>query len=180
MDNHYDFTNAELNTPKVETPISISQAIAKFRADHAGKTFSQRHPELGKMLNCPFCLRRHRSMIVCQQVFTTVVNRGPNERTVIERLAPRTRRGVNGAQAFAKKRINPHYSSKRLELVQLTQDLFPKYFGWNTTKTPEEAMRAARGEAQAILFRKSRLARSKKVQQQHESRQINRGLNGNS
>ena len=172
--NHFDFTGAELNTPQVPGESTVSDAIAKYRKEHAEKSFSQRHPELGKMVNCQFCSRRHRSSIVCQQVFTTVVNCGPNEKTVEPRLAPKTRRGVNGAQAFAKKRINPHFSNKRLELVQLTQDLFPKYFP--RIEEPEKAMKAARGEAQAILSRKSRARRRVIVKQQDISRKANRSL----
>jgi hypothetical protein len=150
----------------------VADAVKKFREEHAEKSFSQRHPELGKMLNCQFCSRRHRSSIDCQQVFTTVVNRGPSERTVIAREAPRTRRGVNGAQAFAKKRLLPHHSHRLLELVQLTQNLFPKYFP--RIAEPEKATKAARGEAQAILSRKSRLHRRIVQTQQDESRKANR------
>jgi len=165
---------------KMENKLDIKQlvadAIAKFREDHTAKSFSQRHPELGKMLNCKICSRRHRSSIICKQVFTTIINRGPDEREVPERHAAQTRKGINGSQMFAKKRIKPHHSHARLLLVQMTQDLFPKYFSWNIFKTPQEAMHAARGEAQAILSRKSRAFRRVIVQQQHRSRQINAEL----
>jgi hypothetical protein len=152
----------------------VAEAVAKFREEHAGKTFSQRHPEAGKMVKCHVCSRRHRSTIVCQQVFTTVIDRGPNERIVEERRAPQTRNGVYGSQAFAKKRIRPHHSQRLLELVQLTQTLFPKYFP--RIEDPEKAMKAARGEAQAVLSRKSRAHRRVAQTQQHESRLMNRSI----
>jgi hypothetical protein len=160
--------NAETDVKKL-----VADAIAKFREEHVGLSYSQRHPELGKMVNCPLCFRRHRSVIVCQQVFTIILDRGPNERVVEERRAANTRKGVNGSQAFAKKRIRPHHSHKLLELVQLTQTLFPKYFP--RIVEPEKAMRAARGEAQAVLSKKSRAFRRVAQTQQHKSRRINRG-----
>ena len=138
----------------------VIDAAQKFREDYTKKSFSGRHPELGKMVNCKVCSRRHRSSQVCEQKIITP--------------AAQTRKGINGAGMFAKKRIRPHYSHARLELVQMTQDLFPKYFP--RIEDAKKAMQAARGEAQAVLSRKSRLRRHKLVLQQHRSRQINAGL----
>src|ERR1700676_2905316 len=56
-----------------------------------GRSYSGRHPELGRMINCQFCNMRHReNERKCVQKFTTVVNRGPEEKTVPERTAPQT------------------------------------------------------------------------------------------
>jgi hypothetical protein len=148
------------NNLQADITKSVADAAAKFRLDYTKKSFSVRHPELGKMIKCQVCLRRHRSSITCEQKILTP--------------AAQTRKGIRGAQAFAKKRIRPHHSHARLELVQMTQDLFPKYF--SRIEDAEKAMQAARGEAQAVLSRKSRLRRHKLVLQQHRSRQINAGL----
>ena len=73
------------------------------------RSFAGRHPGLGKMVNCQFCGLRHReNERKCEQVFTTVVNRGPNEQIVPERRALETRKGILGAARFAKKRLHPH------------------------------------------------------------------------
>ena len=84
-------------------------AAAKALAEIYSRSFSGRHPELGRMINCQFCNMRHReNERKCVQKFTTVVNRGPEEKTVPERTAPQTKRGVLGSKAFAKRRIRPH------------------------------------------------------------------------
>jgi hypothetical protein len=152
-----DKMNDNTEDSKLDVKQLVADAVAKFREEHAEKSFSQQHPELGKMLNCKICSRRHRSSIVCEQHILVP--------------AAQTRKGIYGAQSFAKKRIRPHHSHARLELVQMTQDLFPKYFP--RIEDAEKAMLAARGEAQAVLSRKSRLRRHKLVLQQHRSRQIN-------
>jgi hypothetical protein len=112
------------------------------------------------MLNCKVCSRRHRSSIVCEQHILVP--------------AAQTRKGIYGAQSFAKKRIRPHHSHKLLQLVQLTQTLFPKYYP--RIEEPEKAMKAARGEARLMLLRGIRATRNIQTQMQHRSRQINAGL----
>lgn len=138
----------------------VADAIAKFREEHAWKSFSGRHPELGKMKNCAVCGLRHRAIKVCKQKILTP--------------AANTRKGVYGAAAFAKRRIKPHHSHALLQLVQLTQDLFDNYYP--RIADPEKAMHAARGQALQELRRKRRTIRAGVQQRQHESRQINRGL----
>jgi hypothetical protein len=39
----------------------LAMAVAKFQEEHYNKSFSQRHPELGKMIKCQTCGRRHRT-----------------------------------------------------------------------------------------------------------------------
>lgn len=96
----------ELETQSTEAGQKAAEiALAEIR----DRSFSGRHPELGRMVNCQFCGLRHReNERRCEQVFTTVVSRGPDEKIVLERRAPQTRKGVLGAAMFAKKRHRSH------------------------------------------------------------------------
>jgi hypothetical protein len=137
----------------------VTDAIAKFRDDYEHKNYSARHPELGKMVSCKICGLRHRSAKVCQ-----------------ERIAvptAETRKGVYGAAQFNKKRIRPHHSHRLLRVVQLTQDLFPKYYP-DYISDPTKAMQAARGEAIETLVRAEKKVRKAVRQRQQESRKVNR------
>jgi hypothetical protein len=136
----------------------VSDAIAKFRQDYEHKSYAQRHPELGKMVSCKICGLRHRSVQVCQQRIVVPV--------------PDTRKGFYGAAAFAKKRLRPHHSHRLLRIVQLTQDLFPKYYPW--ISDPVKAMRAARSEAIQTLVRAEKVSRRAVRHRQQESRRVNR------
>jgi hypothetical protein len=153
----------------------VAAAVAKFREDFSNRGFSARHPELGKMFNCPICQLRHRSSQVCQQVFTTGTHDPAPEGEKKVLVAAQTRKGILGAAMFAKKRLKPHHSHRLLRLVQLTQDLFPKYHP-DQINDPEKAMKAARGEALQTLRRRYRGFRKDLLARQHTSRQINRGL----
>ena len=154
------------------------QAIEQYFEAQKFKSFSQRHPELGKMVNCGVCGMRHRSIHKCEQRFVTPL-------TPPEGLTDLTKNQIFGRAAFAKKRIMPHYSKKRLQLVQLTNEIYPLNEGlWpaSYTKSAEQiTMEVSRREARSILKRKRGDARFiKRVAQQH-SRRINRGLiSGNS
>ena len=145
---------------KFDVKQAVADAVAKFREDFMHRSFSDRHPELGKMFNCPVCSLRHRNSQVCQQNILTP--------------AAQTRKGILGAAAFAKRRLKPHHSHRLLRLVQLTQDLFPKYHP-GQIGDPEKAMKAARGEALQTLRRQYRGFRKDLQHRQNTSRQINRG-----
>lgn len=76
-------------TPEVRK--TVENALLEIR----GRSFSGRHPELGKMIKCQVCGTRHRK----------------NERLCIQKIVvpvPATRKGILGAAAFAKKRYRPH------------------------------------------------------------------------
>jgi hypothetical protein len=45
----------------------LQEAIDKYKEDFKDRSFSERNPELGKMIKCQVCLRRHRSSIVCKE-----------------------------------------------------------------------------------------------------------------
>jgi hypothetical protein len=163
--------------PDTTIPNSVSelvqQAIEKFREDFKHRSFSQRNPDLGKMVNCQVCNLRHRSSQICHQ------------RHVVELVPPDgltelTKFQVLGRKQFSGKRINPHYSKKRIQLVQRTIELYPLHDGiWpgGHGLTPEVmAMHMARREALEGLQRERNERRSQKTSAQHRSRRINRGL----
>jgi hypothetical protein len=104
-----------LETPGISE--ETKQAIAKFQETFKERTFSQRHPELGKMINCHVCGMRHRSAQVCEQKFAV----GP--------VNPKRRYGMG-----SNKRINPHWNRKRLMIVDLTRQLLPYYSGDNAVQ----------------------------------------------
>jgi hypothetical protein len=146
---------------KFDVRQEVAQAIAKFREALPERSFSGRHPELGRMINCKVCGRRHRAIPECV------------ERVLIP--TAKTRKGALGAATFVKKRLQPHHSHRLLRLVQLTQDLFSKYFP-EQISDPQKAMQAARGEAKAVQRRAYAETRAALQRQQHKSRQINWNL----
>ena len=75
----------------------VADAIAKLKIGMADRTFSGRHPELGKMVKCQICLTRHRAAQVCRQRFVT-------ELVPPDGLTSLTKKQIHGAAAFAKKR----------------------------------------------------------------------------
>src|SRR5665213_598037 len=151
------FAEALINPP--EPNDALKSAVAAYRKRFEQQSFSQRHPELGKMINCPVCLDRHRSVHVCRQKFATGTHdtRPEGEKALLV-ASQTTIKGVWGAAGFNKKRRKPHHSHRMLRLVQLTQDLFPKYYP-DQIADPAEAMKAARGEAQHVLRRRYVAAR---------------------
>ena len=169
-----------------EVKANLDAAVASFLAEYKAKSFSGRHPELGKMVNCPICDLRHRSSVTCKQRFTIdPKTKETRELRPPDGLTGLTRFQVLGRKPFAGKRINPHYSKKRLQLVQRTIERFPLHNGlWPSTegKTTElVAMEVARREARADLREQLVAARSVKQSTRHRSRRINHGLlEGNS
>lgn len=164
------------NIEPIDPNQAVKEAIEGFRARFEQRSFSERNPELGRMLKCQICLTRHRSSKVCRQKFATGTHdpRPEGEKKLLV-ASQATIKGVWGALGFAKKRRSSHHSHRMLRLVQLTQDLFPKYYP-GQINDPEKAMKAARGEAHAILRRGYVKVRQGVVARQQESRRINRSL----
>lgn len=71
--NYADFSNEMLTEPvKFEPPIvaqEVADAVQQALVDIRGRSFSGRHPELGKMIKCPVCGLRHRAAQKCEQRF---------------------------------------------------------------------------------------------------------------
>jgi hypothetical protein len=139
-------------------------AIAKFQDTFQERTYSQRNPDLGKMVNCAVCGMRHRSSQVCEQRFAKVRIGHSEEYRQTEAVNPKRRFGMG-----AGKRINPHFCWRRLQIVDLTKQLFPYYTG-------DDAVQKAKSKAMNILFpiwgERDRI----RQQMQKESRAINRSI----
>lgn len=134
------------------------------------RSFTGRNPQLGPMINCQVCLLRHREIIKCQPKYA-VGRWDPDAKLLV---AADTVRGILGAQRFAKKRFKPHPNKRNLQLVQLTQQLYPEH-AQNLT-VPKEIMESARRQAREILKKKEEAASKIKRQQQQVARRINFGL----
>ena len=118
----------------------LTAALLAFQDSQYNRPFSERHPELGKMINCPICLERHRANERgCGQVFTYRVGdyelfredeKGelvPAYRTAVQPDEKPTPRQIIGAAAFKKKRFNPHPSKVKLLFIQRTREAFQNY-----------------------------------------------------
>lgn len=134
---------------------ALNEAIFQFNVDLSERSFSNRHPELGRMFKCQVCKTRHRPP-VCKQRFALDENDEP-------RLASGWGRG--------KGRTVPRPNPVGLQIIELTRKIFPKY---EHRMEPVNAVKAARTEAyRTIKTGKRKIAnRLRKIQK--ESRAINR------
>ena len=171
---------------------ALNAAVAKTWAALRARTFSARNPQLGKMIKCQFCGRRHRENLLiagiqyaCIQQFAkprymfTTTEAGeiipvPQENRPELIASQTTRKGVVGAAAFAKKRLLPHHNRRDLLLVQRTIELYPEHIVY--LSNPLEAMREARLQAQREIARALdlRSGKHKRLQKiSRNSRKIN-------
>lgn len=139
----------------------LKKVIAEFERSQESKTFSQRNPHLGKMINCAVCNTRHRGRILCNQRFALYED---DTMRVNEHL---------GKSMFHKVRFHPHPNKKMLQLVQRTQQLYPLY----SRLEPINAMKAARAQAGRELRLERKIESRRRQVEQCTSRQINRRNN---
>lgn len=85
------------------------------------RSFSGRHPELGKMIKCQVCGQRHRNSIVCKQVFKQLwvdEDLETGELSIQYATVPlpdqnqKSYKAVLGAASFKGKRIKPHNTGR--------------------------------------------------------------------
>lgn len=137
-----------------EEQIKLQVALEKFKEEFAARPFSQRHPDK-KNVKCPFCTAGRHPAPVCVPRFSE----GREQFTI-------------GRSFVQRKRLTPHPSAKKLQLVERTRELAPKYEVRGLE--PINTMKLARAEAGRNL-KAERKAESKRVrQQQKRSRKINR------
>lgn len=179
IDNFVD-TEAAVETKPFVVSEELQKAIDTTLKTIEDRSFSGRHPELGKMIKCLVCGLRHRSAIKCVQRFKELhieedLETG-EKTTVYATAAQNTRKGVLGAAAFAKKRFHPHLSRKKLLFVERVRQLFGE--GTFDPESPEyqKALEHARKLALRQLRREARQLAKQYRSQQHLSRRINRGL----
>jgi hypothetical protein len=59
----------EASTGSGSDPAALSAAVANFAKELKLRSFAGRNPELGKMIKCAVCRRRHRESVRCEQKF---------------------------------------------------------------------------------------------------------------
>ena len=94
---------------KINMLSSLNKAVAEARNEIRSRSFNGRNPQLGRMINCHICGRRHREIqIVGGKIYKcelkySVGRWDPDKKPLI--AAQDTLKGVMGAQRFARKRI---------------------------------------------------------------------------
>jgi hypothetical protein len=71
-------------TPEVVKSLELVSAVEEFEEHRRSLSFSGRHPELGKMIKCDGCGRRHRSSIIHERKFATDIHGEPCEPRIAE------------------------------------------------------------------------------------------------
>ena len=148
----------EIKPASQEAVDAASSALTNIR----NRSFSARHPELGKMVKCQVCNRRHRDSIKCEQKFKELwveENLETGEKTTIYAVAMQekgvevpsqisaqqpTLKQMVGAASFKGKRLNPHPNRRNLQMVELVRSLLPDEF-------TQEDLEKARKKARRVL-----------------------------
>src|SRR6266566_1295673 len=135
-----------VNESVVATP-ELTEAVKKFAEAFAERSFSQRHEDLGKMIDCRLCGRRHR-----EGDSLAKLSRAHGEQKFGDIKIP------SRSVAFKKQRIHPHHNSRIRQFANLaekiyTQDIAP-YFHEEGDRLIRRAQRRA-----AIILRNSGLLR---------------------
>jgi hypothetical protein len=126
----------------IEAIQAADAALAAIRA----RSFSERHPELGKMVNCQVCDLRHRASQKCEQKFKQLwidEDLETGELSIQYAIVPLpgqkgTPKSIVGAAHFAKKRRNPHPSRRKLQFIRLVRKLTPDEYYPDDLQTARE------------------------------------------
>lgn len=147
-------------------------AVEKFKEQFAERSFSQRHEELGKMIDCRLCGIRHREG---DPLFKFSAAHGEQKRATQETPSWHNKDRVN----FSKPRFNPHHGAKQIAFAQLSAKIYEEdiapYFSPDS-EHPDSLIRRAQRQAAKFLrnlWIKPRIA-YKHIQE--HSRRINAGL----
>jgi hypothetical protein len=191
------FTENDVPSTEQETfaPASpeVKAALAKFREDFRKRSFSGRHPELGKMVNCKVCGTRHRQHErTCVQKFVELhkeieIDDDGNETgelTTVYKTALRpdlgkkpTIRQTVGAAQFKGKRKRPHLSRTKLMFVERVRALLgPDYDPSQLDPRVRQEMLNARKLAGREIRKEERMARKKARKRQDIHRRVRNGL----
>lgn len=172
------------DTPEMEFRSSPEALAAAEEAisDIKSRSFSGRHPELGKMIKCQVCKLRHRGK-QCEQIFKQLwvdEDLETGELSIQYATVPlpgqnATPRAILGAQHFAKKRMKQRPNATGNQVVELTRILIETV---NKERFPEFAGRLLEAKRQAINTINNRRERiAKRIRrEQRESRRINRAI----
>lgn len=143
----------------------LAEAVRKFNEQFAERSFSQRHEELGKMINCRLCGRRHRAGDPI-----ALASRAHGEQKFADREYP------SRAVYFAKQRINQRHNSKVHEFAQLAEKIYNQDIAPYFHAEGDQLIRRAQRRAALILRKRWIAARVIKKHMQSISRRINLGL----
>lgn len=152
-------------------PTVSEQVVVDALEAITSRSFSGRHPELGRMVNCQVCSTRHReNEHKCVQKFATgrwdmrdpkpllIAGETPETEAVINKL-----KIVIGAKAFKGRRLKPHHNHRAMLFIEEVRKLTPDEY-------TQEDLEKARKRAKRILAKRygrhgflPRLGVSKKV-----------------
>jgi hypothetical protein len=200
-ENHYASIAGQVSEPP-DTEIEYEEQVAQVAADAVekslgvirGRSFTVRHPELGKMIKCQVCTRRHRDSIKCEQKFkelfieedtetgekttiyaTAVQPQGVEIRGQISAQQP-TIKQVIGAAQFKGKRLKSHPNRYKLQFIERIRKVFePGEFDPNSD-VHKAALEIARKIAARELKNEARADRRHFRLLRRTARRINQGL----
>lgn len=156
--------------PEVKT--AVEAAAAKFKAAFTERSFSGRHEELGKMINCPRCGMRHREG---DPLFKNSTAHGEQFGAATE--VPSL--GSVPRSNFSKPRFNPHHGAKQIQFAKLSEKIYEediKPFFKPDEEHPDNLIRRAQRIAAKFLRRLWIKPRIAYKHMQDHSRRINMGL----
>ena len=170
----------------------LNAAIADFNTQQYNRSFSERHPKLGKMIKCAICLYRHRANERgCGQVFTFRVGdyeifredeKGdlvPAYRTCVQPDSKPTMKQIVGAAQFKKKRLKQHPNKGKLQFIERVRTVFEyelTNYELGTEAQFDARLKRARVVARRQLHAERELRDRAVRRQQDQSRRINLGL----
>lgn len=148
---------------KFEPKAAVAGVIAAEKALKAirERSYSERNPELGKMIKCQICQTRHRqNERNCQQVFAEkwtvdkdgnkvytgdqlIAGRTPETETVLEEKKVNLTYGAPQRKNFSKPRRNPHPNKHKLLFIELVRKYTPDEY---TQEDLEKARKRAAKE----------------------------------
>jgi hypothetical protein len=165
-----------MNEVSDEKGSALDLLVAKTAKAIKSRSVYGRNPEIGRMIKCAVCRRRHRDVIKCVPKYYEITYEmsDDTEETVQMIASQFTYKGVNGAASVAKKRFHPHLNRRDLQLIMRTRELFPQHEPYFSD--PMDAMKEARHEAKEQLEKERRAQRKFKRRQQDAARRINFGL----
>lgn len=160
---------------------TVQKALDAFNAERTAQSFSGRNPELGKMVNCPVCDRRHRSSHTCTPIHSEVIRYDENDNEVKVPLVANqnTRKGVHGAKNF-RGRILRHRNAWGLQVLERTLKIYREDIESFPNATDEDKDKLGKSSLSRALNEKraERAARRRSLFQiTRTSRQINRRAN---
>jgi len=148
----------------------LNDAVAQFLEIRRNGSYSERHPELGKMINCAVCNRRHRSAHVCVPIYGRTLGH-INEKG---ELIPDTKRQANGAAAY-KGRVLKHRNAWGLQVLERTLLIFRDQKPFLPDTSDDELGRQSLSRALNEKRRERAARRKKLLTITKRSRRINRG-----